>query len=285
DEKGRDASYRIVADHLRAIVIALSDGVEPSAVDAGFVVRKMMRRSFWHAANKLKIDRFACAELVPIVVETLRLAYPDLETAAKRIEQCVAEEEKNYWSVIDKGEEMFEKIRADLPKDAKVFPGEDAFKLHDTHGVPIEITEDLSRAHGLTVDKKRFLELKGAAKVLSQSKSTFKKESSLDTSGLKSSDKVKYDYHLDQDGKYVFPPETTKVLALFCKNNRVDSLKTDGSIVLEHCQFYAEEGGQKCDRGFLELDERSIAEASFRSFCGGEDKWRACFAWKSRWRR
>ncbi|VDM66572.1 unnamed protein product [Strongylus vulgaris] len=262
DVDGRDASYRILADHMRAAVVALCDGVEPSAVDAGFVVRKMLRRSFWHASAKLGVDRFACAELVPVVVETLKSAYPELSTATERIEKCIADEEHHYWSIVDRGTELFEQMRLNIPKGTKVFPGDDAFVLHDTHGIPIEITEDMSKEHGLTVDTKKFLELKEEAKALSRSKSGFKKAPSLDTGGLKSSEKAKYNYFLDEDGNYVFPPVATKVLALFHGSDRVDSLCSDGSLVLEDCQFYAEEGGQKCDKGFLEIEGKTVFEVS-----------------------
>ncbi|KIH52554.1 alanine--tRNA ligase, partial [Ancylostoma duodenale] len=165
DIGGRDASYRILADHMRAVIIALADGVEPSAVDAGFIVRKMLRRSFWHATNRLGIDRFVCSELVPLVVGTLKMAYPELATASERIQKCIADEERQYWSVIDKGYSLFEQMRLNLPEGSNVFSGEDAFTLHDTHGVPIEVTEDLAKEHGLDVDTKRFLELKEQAKV------------------------------------------------------------------------------------------------------------------------
>ncbi|PIO62976.1 hypothetical protein TELCIR_15441 [Teladorsagia circumcincta] len=71
DANERDASYRIVADHLRGTIVALADGVVPSAVDSGFIIRKMLRRLFWHAVNRLGIDRFACSDLVPVVIDTL----------------------------------------------------------------------------------------------------------------------------------------------------------------------------------------------------------------------
>ncbi|KIH44091.1 putative alanine--tRNA ligase, partial [Ancylostoma duodenale] len=196
--------------------------------------RKMLRRSFWHATNRLGIDRFACSELVPVVVGTLKMAYPELTTASERIQKCIADEERQYWSVIDKGYSLFEQMRLNLPEGSTVFSGEDAFTLHDTHGVPIEVTEDLAKEHGLDVDTKRFLELKEQAKVLSRSQSGFSKSVSLDTTGLqRHSDKAKYNYSLDGSGSYVFLSIKTSVVAVFCENERVDSLSSNGSVVLE----------------------------------------------------
>ncbi|RCN35739.1 alanine--tRNA ligase domain protein [Ancylostoma caninum] len=275
DISGCDASYRILADHLRAAVIALADGVEPSAVDAGFIVRKMLRKSFWHARNRLGIDRFACSDLVPVVIGTLKMAYPELTNASERIQKCIADEERQYWSVIDKGYSLFEQMRLNLPGGSTVFPGEDAFTLLDTHGVPIEVTEDLAKEHGLDVDTKRFLELKEQAKILSRSQSGFSKSVSLDTTGLKRhSDKAKYNYSIDANGSYVFPSVKTNILAVFSENERVDSLSSNGSLVLEDCQFYAEEGGQKCDKGLLEIDgfsadvkKRVLQQSAFEVSC------------------
>ncbi|KAK6734403.1 hypothetical protein RB195_017906 [Necator americanus] len=264
DVDGRDASYRILADHMRAVVVALADGVEPSALDAGFIIRKMLRRSFWHASAHLGIERFACSELVPVVIETLRQAYPDLDTAAERIQKCVADEENHYWKVVDMGQTLFQQMRLKMPEGATVFPGENAFILHDTHGIPVEITEDLSKKHGLTVDKEKFLELKEEAKILSKSKSEFSlSSSSLDTTGLKDhSDKAKYSYQLDKNGSYIFPTINTKILAVFGDSERVNSISSSGSLVLEECQFFAEEGGQKCDKGVLEVNEVPVFEVS-----------------------
>ncbi|KHJ89712.1 alanine--tRNA ligase [Oesophagostomum dentatum] len=261
DVDGRDASYRILADHMRAVVIAVADGVEPSAVDAGFIVRKMLRRSFWHATKHLGIDRFACSEFVPTVIETLERAYPELSTTVERVQKCVDDEERHYWEIFDKGRELFEQMRLSLPKGSTAFSGDDAFLLHDTHGIPIEITEDLSKEHGLSIDKDRFLELQEDAKNLSRSTSGFKKSVTLDTTGLEGcSDKAKYSYSLRKDGLYEFPAVSSEIFAVFRDNKRVESLdlNSHGSVILKECQFYAEEGGQKYDKGFLELEGETV---------------------------
>ncbi|PIO54979.1 alanine--tRNA ligase, partial [Teladorsagia circumcincta] len=256
DTNERDASYRIVADHLRGTVVALADGVVPSALDSGFIIRKMLRRLFWHAVNRLEIDRFACSELVPVVIDTLTPAYPELAHCGENVAKCVMEEEDRYWNILDKGNTIFEQMRLNMPANESVFSGENAWILHDTHGIPIEITEDLSKKHGLVVDNKRFLALKEEAKMLSKSKSNFSTHISFDTTGLeKCSDDAKYEYSLKADGSYSFPQVTTKIVAAFDKDQRVPSLSSSGSIVLESCQFYAEEGGQKSDRGVLEVNE------------------------------
>ncbi|PIO60240.1 alanine--tRNA ligase [Teladorsagia circumcincta] len=257
DTNERDASYRIVADHLRGTVVALADGVVPSAVDSGFIIRKMLRRLFWHAVNRLGIDRFACSELVPVVIDTLTPAYPELAHCGENVSKCVMEEEDRYWNILDKGNTIFEQMRLNMPANESIFSGENAWILHDTHGIPIEITEDLTKKHGLVVDNERFVALKEEAKMLSKSKSNFSTRFSPDTTGLEdcSSDDAKYEYSLNADGSYLFPQIVTKVVAAFDKDQRVPSFSSSGSVVVENCQFYAEEGGQKCDRGVLEVNE------------------------------
>nr|CDJ80697.1 Alanyl-tRNA synthetase and Threonyl alanyl tRNA synthetase domain containing protein [Haemonchus contortus] len=258
-----DASYRIIADHLRGIVVALADGVVPSAVDSGFIVRKMLRRSFWHAVSRLGMDRFACSDLVHVVVDTLRPAYPELHHCAESVAKCVMEEEHQYWNIIDKGCTIFEQLRVKIPENVKVFPGEDAWFLHDTHGIPVEITEDLGRKHGLAVDIKRFEELKEEAKKLSQNTSQFSGSTSIDTTGLENySDDAKYDYFLEKNGSYSFPQISSKIVAAFDQGERVPSFSSSGSVVLENCQFYAEECGQKSDTGVLEVNEAPVFEVT-----------------------
>ncbi|VDM56722.1 unnamed protein product [Angiostrongylus costaricensis] len=231
DVDGRNASYRILADHLRSAVIALSDGVQLGSLLFGFLIRKMLRRSFWHSVVRLGIERFACSELVPVVIDTLKEAYPELKSYEESIRKSVVEEERQYWSVVDKGKSIFEQMRLNMPDEATVFSGklgENAFILHDTHGVSLEITQDLCKEHGFTVDIEKYQSFKEQAKVQA---------------------------FLQINSFIVFTPLESKVIGVYANSERVHSLSSVGSVVLENCQFYAEEGGQKCDKGFLELDE------------------------------
>ncbi|VDL81289.1 unnamed protein product, partial [Nippostrongylus brasiliensis] len=221
-----DASYRILADHMRGVVVSLADGVEPGACDAGFVIRKMLRRSFWHAVSRLGIDRHACAALVPVVVSSLKQAYPELRHHEESAAKCVAEEERQFWNIVDK-----------------------------------EVTRDLAKKHALTLDVQRFEELKQEAKELSKRTSTFTSSDPVDVSDLhRHTDTAKYVYIRNGAGSYEFPPMKTNILAVFDNGKRVPSISCSGSIVLENCQFHAEEGGQKCDRGILESEEGPIFE-------------------------
>ncbi|KAJ1373096.1 hypothetical protein KIN20_035428 [Parelaphostrongylus tenuis] len=263
DVGGHDASYRIIADHLRSAVIALSDGVRLSAVDTGFLIRKMLRRSFWHSVVCLGIDRFSCSELIPVIIDTLKEAYPELKSYEESIKRSVDEEERHYWSVVDKGKSIFEQMRLNMPDKAAVFSGENAFILHDTHGIPLEITQDLCKEHGLIVDVYKYQNLKEEAKILSKSKSNLTNSTTIDISGLTGqSDRAKYDYVLGKNNLYVFPSVESKVIGIYVNNERTHTLSSVGSVVLEDCQFYAEEGGQKCDKGFLELDKKSVFEVN-----------------------
>ncbi|MEN6477152.1 MAG: alanine--tRNA ligase [Rectinema sp.] len=153
-----DRSFRIVADHVRTATFILGDpkAVTPSNIGAGYVLRRIIRRAVRHG-RKLGIDRTFLSEPAAVVVENYAAPYPELvENRAKIMEELAREEEK-FFDTLQKGEKEFEKMLPNLLRDPrKIMSGRLAFKLYDTYGFPIELTEELAAESGMTVNRPEF---------------------------------------------------------------------------------------------------------------------------------
>jgi alanyl-tRNA synthetase len=153
-----DASYRIVADHLRSSVFIIGDerGVKPSNLGQGYILRRLIRRAIRHG-RKLGIPGGSLGALAEPVISTYEGFYPELRTRAQEIASELSQEEERFSETLQKGEKEFEKLLPNLLKSPqKVIPGRVAFRLYDTYGFPVEITEELAREHGLGVDRPGF---------------------------------------------------------------------------------------------------------------------------------
>uniref|UniRef100_A0A7E4WAL2 alanine--tRNA ligase n=1 Tax=Panagrellus redivivus TaxID=6233 RepID=A0A7E4WAL2_PANRE len=171
DASSKDWAYRVTADHLRTVSVALADGVRPAGTGRGHVVRKMLRRAALAATDTLGIDRFALSDIATSAIATLSDAYPNLQVEQGRILKTISEEETKFFRVLDNGKKIFERYADKLPKTATAFPAALAFKLHDAHGFPIELTQKFAFARGLSVDLHEFDRLIIEASELSKSRS------------------------------------------------------------------------------------------------------------------
>ena len=159
-DEEKDKSVRIIADHIRASVFILGDqrGVSPSNVGAGYVLRRLIRRSVRHGL-KLGIDRGFLAELALPVIENFKNAYPELADNAEKINKELTAEENKFRDTLKKGEAEFQKLLPNLMKNPKKeISGKVAFRLYDTFGYPLELTQELGAEHGFTVDVEGFKE-------------------------------------------------------------------------------------------------------------------------------
>ncbi|GMT17065.1 hypothetical protein PFISCL1PPCAC_8362 [Pristionchus fissidentatus] len=167
DADGRDAAFRLVADHARAVSVALADGARPAGENAGFVVRKMVRRAAWHAVTRLGVPRHALRELVPVVVRSLESAYPELMREKEMIEKTVENEEKKFWSTVDRGEKQFLKEIKDL-KRGDTISGASMFQLHDALGLSPDVVEMWAEPRGLRLDMQEYDRIRQTARDLSK---------------------------------------------------------------------------------------------------------------------
>jgi alanyl-tRNA synthetase len=154
----KDRSVRIVADHLRSAVFILGDekGVTPSNLGAGYVLRRLVRRAVRHG-RKLGVEKSFLKELARSVVDTFRGPYPELGENVAKVYAELDKEEAKFLETLQKGEHEFEKLAPDLLKNPKkIIPGRIAFRLYDTYGFPLELTEELAAERGLAVDKAEF---------------------------------------------------------------------------------------------------------------------------------
>jgi alanyl-tRNA synthetase len=172
-DNDKDYSIRIIADHVRSGVFILGDpkAVSPSNVGAGYVLRRLIRRAVRHG-RKLNSEKFSLSPIAQVVVEQLKGAYPELEQNRAFIMSELDKEEAKFLETLQKGEHEFEKLLPNLLKDPrKIMSGRLAFKLYDTYGFPIELTEELAAESGMKVNKEEFDEAFQKHQELSRSQS------------------------------------------------------------------------------------------------------------------
>jgi alanyl-tRNA synthetase len=231
-------SLRVIADHIRATAFLVSDGVVPSNEGRGYVQRRIVRRAIRHGYLLGKKTPFF-HKLVPDLVRLMGAAYPNMADQAERIADVLRVEEERFFETLQSGMQILD---AALDGGVKVLPGEVAFKLHDTYGFPLDLSADVCRERGLTVDEAGFAVAMEKQKAQARAAGKFKMDKALDYTGT-GNDFVGYD-------------ELTahaKVLALYADGNAVSELKAGqlGVVVLDTTPFYAESGGQVGDQGML----------------------------------
>lgn len=159
-DEEKDKSVRIIADHTRSAVFILGDqkGVTPNNIGAGYVLRRLIRRAVRHGM-KLGVDRSFLAEIADAVTENFKCAYPELEQNSQKVKSELTQEESKFRDALKNGEKEFQRLLPNLMKNPKKeISGKVAFRLYDTFGFPLELTEELAAENGFTVDKDGFKE-------------------------------------------------------------------------------------------------------------------------------
>ena len=231
-------SLRVIADHIRATAFLVSDGVVPSNEGRGYVQRRIIRRAIRHGYLLGQKTPFF-HKLVPDLVKLMGAAYPNMADQADRITDILRIEEERFFETLQSGMQILDSA---LDGGVKVLPGEVAFKLHDTYGFPLDLSADVCRERGLSVDEAGFATAMEKQKVQARAAGKFKMDKALDYSGA-GNDFVGYD---DLTAN-------AKVLALYADGHAVTELKAGqaGVVVLDTTPFYAESGGQVGDQGML----------------------------------
>jgi alanyl-tRNA synthetase len=235
-------SLKVLADHIRACSFLIADGVIPGNEGRGYVLRRIIRRAIRHG-YKLGMRTPFFHKMVPDLVDQMGSAYPELTEAQGRVMEIISQEEERFFSTIEHGMEILdaELSRMRSVRD-KVFDGETAFKLHDTFGFPLDLTQDICREHGHTVDVGAFDLAMERQKQLARAAGKFKMAANLEYSGPSTS-----------FCGYEVLESNANVLALYKGGTSVNQLNEGeiGVVVLDHTPFYAESGGQVGDRGEL----------------------------------
>ena len=238
-----DKSLRVIADHIRACAFLIVDGVIPSNEGRGYVLRRIIRRAIRHGHKLGQREPFFHKLVAPLARE-MGDAYPELPRAQAQVEQVLAQEEARFAETLDHGMKILEDAIAGL--DGKVIPGGTVFKLYDTYGFPVDLTADIARERGLTLDMAGFEAEMEAQRERARAASHF---GVVDTGG------IEIDAHTEFTG-YDSLNDQAQVTALFRDGNKVEVLKggEEGVVVLDHTPFYAESGGQVGDRGVIRTE-------------------------------
>ena len=231
-------SLRVIADHIRATAFLVSDGVIPSSDGRGYVQRRIIRRAIRHG-YKLGQKKPFFHKLVPTLVEMMGDAYPRLKNDAARVMEVLRVEEERFYETLATGMEILDST---LAGSAKSLPGDVAFKLHDTYGFPLDLTQDVCRERDVLVDVDGFNAAMDKQKATARAAGKFKMDKALDYSG-EGNDFVGYEQL----------SVATKVVAVYADGLPVGGLKVgqQGVIVLDTTPFYAESGGQVGDEGVI----------------------------------
>ena len=246
-DKDSDISIRIITDHIRAMTFMIADGIMPSNEGRGYVLRRILRRAARHG-RLLGIKGTFLKELSNRVIEVSGEAYPELIEKKDYIQKIIQVEEDNFNQTIDKGEEIIQEyIRSLVQSGEKELDGERAFKLYDTYGFPLELTEEILEAKGFTADEEGFKVNMQAQKDRARASRKSNDEEGWDAAELDlnvpKTEFVGYDV-LKAEGN---------VLAIIKDQKLSESLfeGEKGVLIFDKTPFYAEGGGQVTDKGVI----------------------------------
>ena len=242
------SSLNVIADHIRACAFLIVDGVLPGNEGRAYVLRRVIRRAIRHG-KKLGHDGLFFHKLVAPLAKEMGAAYPELTKGQAHVERVLEREEKRFAKTLDQGMEILEVAIANLV--GTEIPGDIVFKLYDTYGFPVDLTADIARERGLSIDHAAFEEAMEGQRARARASSKFSLVAT-GKLGIKS-DAPTMISGIEFSG-YACTDDTSEVVALFQGDEPVDELaKGDvGAVILLSTPFYAESGGQIGDTGVLE---------------------------------
>jgi alanyl-tRNA synthetase len=251
-----DVSMRVVADHTRAMTFLIADGVVPSNESRGYVLRKIMRRAMRHG-KRLGIAEPFLHTLVDTMVQEFGEAYPELKSARDAAERLIRSEEERFAAVLTEGLLRLEDVLDRAAAANRIVPGDVAFKLYDTYGLPRDFIEDMIEDRKVVLDREGFERAMEGQREKARAKSTFKGGAAQEAAAWVASDAVRQE--LERAGDSIFrgydsTELNTQILAIFDSGRQeVESLGTgqDGFIALSATPFYLEAGGQVSDDGTI----------------------------------
>ena len=235
-------SLRVIADHIRSCSFLISDGVVPSNEGRGYVLRRIIRRAIRHG-NQLGQKQPFFHKLAKALAEVMGDAYPELHKNQAQIERVLLQEEEQFEKTLDKGIAVLEDALGKL--SGTEVPGKIVFTLYDTYGFPVDLTADIARERGLTIDQEGYEAAMAEQRARARAAGSFKVDYNAAGLDLPASEFLGYNSLAEQG----------KVLALVKDGKKVERLVEgeDGAVVLDRTPFYAESGGQAGDCGYLEL--------------------------------
>lgn len=245
-----DIAMRVIADHVRMLSFSIADGGIPSNEGRGYVMRRLLRRAARFGRNLGMREPFIY-HIVDAVSQTMGEQFPEVLAKQAHIERVIKAEEESFNATLDRGLEIFQTVIERIGH-SKTFPGEDAFKLYDTYGFPLDLTEMMARESGLAVDNAGFMELMNEQRQRSRS-ATSSGSSTTDNDelqiGVQREAAKRFDTAEYENGFRFIGYESLK--------GEASVLSSSGNLlVLDSTPFYAESGGQVGDQGYVEIDDQ-----------------------------
>ncbi|CAG9784477.1 unnamed protein product [Diatraea saccharalis] len=279
DIDGIDMAYRVLADHARTLTIALSDGGYPDNTGRGYVLRRILRRAVRYACEKLNAKPGFFSSLVYTVVELLGDVFPEIKKDPQSIIQLINEEEIQFLKTLSRGRNLLNRTIERLG-DSKIIPGDVAWRLYDTYGFPIDLTILMCEEKNLSIDMETYEKARKESLLASQGKTAGQDDllaldihaiSYLQDSGIPvTDDSPKYNYKASTQNKevvYDFEPCTGKIVAIRKNKEFVNEVKSgeECGIILDRTNFYAEQGGQIYDEGYMVKVNDETTELSVKN--------------------
>ncbi|KRG83574.1 alanyl-tRNA synthetase, partial [Stenotrophomonas acidaminiphila] len=254
-------SLRVIADHIRACSFLIVDGVLPSNEGRGYVLRRIIRRALRHGWM-LGVRQPFFHKLVPTLVEQMGEAYPELPAAATTVHKALLAEEERFAETLDAGMKIFDDVAAKV--DDGVIPGADAFRLYDTYGFPVDLTADIARERGMTVDMAGFDSAMEHQREMARAAGKFGGGVTLPAELVATLSPTVF---LGYDQQHA---DGLKVVALLKGGRPVEEVQAGDEVILftDRTPFYAESGGQIGDTGMLSCSGVELAVADTQKFAG-----------------
>lgn len=241
-DESTDIAMRVIADHIRAVGFSIADGASPSNEGRGYVIRRILRRAVRYGWDRLGLREPFMYRLVPVLAAQFTDVFPELLSQKDFVQSVIRAEEKSFLKTLGQGIELFESVIS----DSKKISGDDAFKLHDTYGFPIDLTQLMAREKGVEVDTVRFEELMNLQKERARSSGKF-------TASAKSD--MKWQVLSDEESEFTGYDE----LETECRIIAHATEKEKHYLILNRTPFYAESGGQVADTGTLVQNGKTIS--------------------------
>jgi alanyl-tRNA synthetase len=276
DKDGIDTAYRVIADHVRTLTFAITDGGVPNNEGRGYVLRRILRRGARYVRKYMdcQIGSFF-SQLVDAVIEQNKEVFPEIAHGADDLKEILNEEELSFSKTLDRGEKLFAQYAIVASKTPEqTLAGKDVWRLYDTYGFPVDLTRLMAQEAGLSIDETGFEKAKEESR-----------EASKGSGSKNAADLVKLDVHalseLDKndavpktDDSYKYGRENiqAKIVAIYDGQsfvNTIDDTTKQFGILLDKTPFYAEQGGQEYDTGSLVIDGKADFDVSNVQVYGG----------------
>ena len=248
-DENKDVSIRLITDHIRSATFMISDGIMPTNEGRGYVLRRLIRRAARHG-RLLGIDGKFLAELSAVVIEGSKDGYPELEEKKDFIFQVLTKEEEQFNKTIDQGLHILGEMEATMEKEGrKELSGEDAFKLYDTYGFPMDLTKEILEEKGYTIDEKGFQEAMDEQRKKAREARAVTNYMGADATVYDEIDAAVTTEFVGYDNLTF----ESKVTVLTTEEEIVEALTEDqrGTVFVEQTPFYATMGGQQGDKGVI----------------------------------